>query len=31
MANEDGACGKYDENGDLVRDEDMFVFVEELN
>ena len=29
--NEDGACGKYDENGDLVRDEDMFVFVEELN
>lgn len=30
-ASEDGACGKYDENGDLVRDEDMFVFVEELN
>lgn len=30
-ATEDGACGKYDENGDLVRDEDMFVFVEELN
>lgn len=30
-SNEDGACGKYDEDGNLVRDEDMFVFVEELS
>lgn len=29
-ANEDGACGKYDEKGDLVRDEDMLVFVKEI-
>ncbi len=28
---EDGACWKYDEDGNLVPDEDMFVFVEELN
>ena len=30
-ANEDGACGMYDENGDLVRDENMFIFIEQLN
>lgn len=29
-ASEDGACGKYDEDGNIVRDEDMFVFVDEL-
>lgn len=29
-ASEEGACGKYDEDGDLVRDEDMCVFVEEI-
>lgn len=30
-ADEDGACGMYNEDGDIVRNEDMFVFVEELN
>lgn len=30
-ANEDGACGMYDENSNLVRDENMFIFIEELN
>ena len=30
-ASEDGACGKYDEDGSLIRDEDMFVFVDELD
>lgn len=28
--NEEGACGKYDEDGNLVRDENMFVFVNEI-
>lgn len=28
---EDGACIKYDEDGVLVPDEDMVVFVDELN
>ena len=30
-ASEDGACSKYDEeSGEYIRDEDMFVFVDEL-
>lgn len=28
---EEGACSKYDKNGDWVPDEDMCVFVDELN
>ena len=28
---EDGACGKYDEDGNIIPDEDMCVSVEELN
>lgn len=26
-ASEDGACGKYDENGNITRDNDMIVFI----
>lgn len=26
-ASEDGACGKYDENGNIIRDSDMIVLV----
>ena len=28
---EEGGCSKYNEDGDIVPDEDMCVFVEELN
>ena len=30
-ASQHGASGKYDEDGSLIRDEDMFVFVDELD